>query len=80
MNENPDFEQDNYSRTAIGIYKEGHDKNGSKKLFAYYGRSYYEKISYYDSMASILISIKKKNIKVNDVNKLTLYKKRCKNE
>ena len=25
MNENPDFEQEYYSRTAKGIYKLGHD-------------------------------------------------------
>ena len=52
MNENPDFEQNYYSRTAIGIYKIGHDAIRLTKWLAYYDRSYYESINYYDLMGS----------------------------
>ena len=54
MIENPDFEQDHYSKTAEGIYKVGHDSISLMKWLAYYDRSYYEKINYYDLMASVL--------------------------
>ena len=52
MNENPDFEQDYWSRTAIGIYKIGHDSIRLMKWICYYDRSYYENINCYDLMGS----------------------------
>ena len=54
MIKNPDFEQTYWSRTATGIYKIGHDSIRLMKWICYYDRSYYENISYYDLMASIL--------------------------
>ena len=41
MLENPDFEQDYLSRTAIGIYKIRHDSIRLMNWIAYYDRSYY---------------------------------------
>ena len=37
--ENPDFEQDHWSRTASGIYKIGHSSIRLMKWICYYGRS-----------------------------------------
>ena len=54
MLENPDFEQNYWSRTATGIYKISHDSIRLRKWICYYDRSYYENINYYDLMASIL--------------------------
>ena len=54
MLKNQDFEQDFWSRTAIGIYKIGHDNNRTMKWIGYYDRSYYGNINYYDLMGSIL--------------------------
>ena len=54
MIENPDFEQNYWSRTSTGIYKIGHDSIRLMRWIWYYDRSYYENISYYDLMASIL--------------------------
>ena len=48
MSENPDFEQNYWSRTAECIYKVGHDSVGLMKWICYYDRSYYENINYYD--------------------------------
>ena len=53
MLENPDFEQNYWSRTAEGIYKIGHDSIRLMKWICYYDRSYYENINYYDLMGSI---------------------------
>ena len=53
MLENPDFEQNYWSRTAKGIYKIGHDSVRLMKWICYYDRSSYENINYYDLMASI---------------------------
>ena len=39
MLENPEFEQDYYSRTAESIYKIGHDSIKLLKWLAYYDRS-----------------------------------------
>ena len=39
MLEYPDFEQDYFSRTAIGIYKNGHDSIRLMKWLAYNDRS-----------------------------------------
>ena len=46
--ENPDFEQDHWSRTAEGNYKNAHDSIRLMKWICYYGRSYSENINYYD--------------------------------
>ena len=54
-NKNSDFEQNYYSRTSNGIYKIGHDSIRSMKWLAFYDRSYYEILIYYDFMVSILI-------------------------
>ena len=54
MLENPDFEQDHYSRTSTGVYKIGHDSIRLMKGLAYYDRSYYKNINYYDLMGSVL--------------------------
>ena len=51
---NPDFEQDYWSRTAVGIYKIGHDSIRLMKWICYYDRSCYKNINYFDLMASIL--------------------------
>ena len=53
MMRNPDFEQNYWSRTAIGIYKIGHDCIRLMKWICYYNRSYYENINYYDLMATV---------------------------
>ena len=53
MLENSDFEQNYWSRTAIGIYKSAHDSIRLMKRICYYDRSYYENINYYDLMGSI---------------------------
>ena len=39
MLEDPDFEQDYYSRTALGIYRIDHDRIGLMKWICYYDRS-----------------------------------------
>ena len=56
--ENPDFEQDNCSRTAEGIYKVGHDSVGLMKRLLYYDRFYYENINYYDLTGCICTIIR----------------------
>ena len=56
--ENPDFEQDYNSRTPIGIYNIGQDIIRLMKWLAYYDRSFYENINYYDLMASLLKNLK----------------------
>ena len=53
MMKNPDFEQDYWSRTAIGIYEIGHHSIRLMKWICYYDRNYYENIKYYDLMGSI---------------------------
>ena len=58
MLENPDFEQNKYSLTSIGIYKTGHDSIRLMKWICYYDGSYYENIFYYDLMGSVLKSLK----------------------
>ena len=54
MLKSPDFEQIYWSRTAQGIYKIGLDSIRLKKRLAYYDRSFYENINYYDMMGSVL--------------------------
>ena len=54
MLENHDFEQVYSSRAAIGNYKKGYDSIRLVDWLAYYVRSYYEIINYYDLMGSAL--------------------------
>ena len=53
MLENPNFEQNYWSRTAQGVYKISHDSIRLIKWICYYDRSYYESFNYYDLMGSI---------------------------
>ena len=53
MEENPNFEQNYWSRTSKGIYKIGHDSIRLIKWICYYDRSYYENINYFDLVGSI---------------------------
>ena len=53
MLENPDFEQDYYSRTAKGIYKNGHDSIRILKWICYDDRSHYENNNYFDLFGSV---------------------------
>ena len=48
MLENPDFEQDYWSRTAEGIYKTGHDSIRLRKWLIYYDRSYHNNLNCFD--------------------------------
>ena len=57
MLENPDFEQDYYSRTTKGIYKIGHDSIRLMKWICCYDRSHYEKINYFDLLGSVSKSV-----------------------
>ena len=54
MTENPDFEQNRWSQTAEGIYKNGHDSIRLMKWICYYDRPSFENINYYDLMGRIL--------------------------
>ena len=45
MLESSDFEQNYWSRTAIGIYKFAHDSNRLLNWICYYDRSHYENIT-----------------------------------
>ena len=54
MLENPDFEQDSWSRTAEGIYKIRHDSIKLMKWLIYNDRSYFDNMNYFDLMGSIL--------------------------
>ena len=54
MLENSDFEQNHWSRTATGIYKNGHDSIRLMKWFCYYDQSYYENVNYHELMGCIL--------------------------
>ena len=52
MNLNPEFEQNYFAKTAIGIYKISHNSFRLMKWLACFDRSYYENIRY-DLMASV---------------------------
>ena len=54
MLENPDFEQNRFSRTATGIYKIGHESIRIMKWICHYDRFYYENMHYYDLIGSNL--------------------------
>ena len=53
MLENSRFEQNYWSETATGVYKNGHDNIRLMKWICYYDGTYYENINYYDLMGSI---------------------------
>ena len=53
MLENPNFEQNHYSKTSTGIYKIAHDSIQLMKWICYYDRSFYENLNYYTLMGSI---------------------------
>ena len=53
MIENPDFEQDYWSRTTQGVYKIVPDSIGLMKWICFYDTFYYENINYFDLMASV---------------------------
>ena len=53
---NPRFEENYWSRTAIGIYKIGHDSIRLMKWICYYDQSYYENINYFDLLGSLCFS------------------------
>ena len=54
MNENPDLEQNYYTKRATDNCKIGHDCIRLMKWLANYDRSYHENMNYYDLMASAL--------------------------
>ena len=51
MLENPDIEQHYWSRTAIDVYKIGHDSIRLMELLIYYDRSYHDNLNYFDLMS-----------------------------
>ena len=53
MVENPDFEQDYWSRTATGTCKRAHDNIRIMNWLTYYDRSHFENINYYDLLGSV---------------------------
>ena len=53
MLENPDFEQDHWSRTAEGFYKIGHDSIRLMEKLIFYDQSYYDNMNYFDLMGTI---------------------------
>ena len=53
MLENPNFEQNYYSRTAVGNYKTKHDIIRLMKWLIYYDQSYYDNLNYFDLVGSI---------------------------
>ena len=53
--ENPDFEQNYWSRTAEGNYKIGHDSFRLMKRLIFYDRSFYDNMNYFDLMGSICL-------------------------
>ena len=53
MSENPDFEQDHWSRSAEGIYRNGHDSITTMKWLNFYDRSLYDNMNYFDLMGSL---------------------------
>ena len=58
MIKNPEFVQTYWSKTAEGIFKNGHDRFRLMKRLAYFDRSFYENINYYDLMGSICTNIR----------------------
>ena len=58
MLENPNFEQDHWSKTTVGVYKIDHDSIRLMKWICYYDRSCFENNTYYDLMGSICEQLK----------------------
>ena len=58
MNKNPDFEQNHYSRTSVGIYKIGYESLRLVKWLIYFDRCFYENINYFDLTGSRVKSVK----------------------
>ena len=54
MSENPDFEQDYWSRTAEGFHKNGRDSIRLEKCLVYCDRFYFGNMNYYDLIGSVL--------------------------
>ena len=54
MLKNPNFEQNRYSITSTGKYKNAHDSIKIMKGICSYDRSSYENNIYYDVMGSVL--------------------------
>ena len=54
MLKNPDFEQNKYSLTSTGIYKNAHDSIRLMKWICYYDRYFHGNVICYDLMGSIL--------------------------
>ena len=52
MLENPDFEQNHFSRTADGIYKIKHDSIRLLKSLMFYDGRFYDIMNYFDLMGS----------------------------
>ena len=61
MLENLDFEHDYWSRTAIGIYKIGHDSIRLMKWMFYYDTSYFDNKNSFDLMGSICKCLNEKS-------------------
>ena len=57
--ENPNLEQDFCLVTARGIYNIGHDSTRIITWLAYYDKSFYENVTYFALMGSILNYLKK---------------------
>ena len=53
MLENSDFEENYWSKPAIGVYKIGHDSIRLMKWICYYDRFHYENVNYFDLMGSV---------------------------
>ena len=53
MLENPDLEQDYWSKTAESIYKIGHDSIRLMKWLIYYDRTHYDNMNYFDFLGSL---------------------------
>ena len=53
MNENPDFEQNYYSRTSERMNKIEHISIRLGKSLTSYDQCYFENINYYDLMVSV---------------------------
>ena len=53
MLKNPNFEQNHYTITSEGIYRNSRDSIRLMKWVCYYDRSYYEITIYFDLLGSI---------------------------
>ena len=58
MLEKPEYEQNHYSITSTGIYKNAHDSIRIMKVICCYDRSYYENTNFYHLMGSVLKCLK----------------------